>query len=167
MPESSALKVGATADGCCIRIEGRGTMRESRPAAAFAAKTLSAPGTRVVVDLSHCDYLDSTFLGCLVEMQRRAGRSEPPRFVVSAPAEKVRKLLSPTRLDLVIKTTAEPARVVGDCVTLPGADVGSVDVMRHVMECHRSLAAVGGPQQAAFAAIADHLEKELGKGALK
>jgi hypothetical protein len=37
--------------------------------------------------------------------------------------------------------------------------------MRHVAECHRRLAEVGGPQQAAFAAIADNIERELrGKG---
>ena len=41
------------------------------------------------VDLSGCDYLDSTFLGCLVEMQRRAGKAAPGRFVVSAPPEKL------------------------------------------------------------------------------
>ena len=46
-------------------------------------------------------------------------------------------------------------------VPLPAADPASTDVMRHVMECHRLLAELGGPQQAAFAAIADHLEREL------
>ena len=102
MPETSLLKVAGTPDGCCIRIEGRGTMRESHSAAQFAARALAAPAATVVVDLSACEYLDSTFLGCLVEMHRHGGKSVPPRFVVSAPSEKVRKLLSPTRLDMVI-----------------------------------------------------------------
>ena len=180
----SALKVARTPTGFCLRVEGRGTMRESRPAAEFVNQSLAAgagagagggagggPAPTVVVDASACDYLDSTFLGCLVEMQRRVARAPAgpgamgPRFVVSAPPEKVRKLLSPTRLDAVLKTTPEPPQVVSEYVALPAEDPGNPDVVRHVMECHRRLAELGGPQQAVFAAIADNLERELqGKG---
>ena len=163
MPETCVLKVAGTTGGYCIRVEGRGTMRESHCAAQFAARPLAEPGMAVVVDLSACEYLDSTFLGCLVDMHRKAGKAAPPRFCVFAPPEKVHKLLYPMRLDLVLKTTAEPPQVVGDYVTLPAADPGSTDVMRHVMESHRLLADVGGPQKAAFAAIADSIERELNK----
>ena len=163
-PAASVLKVARTPTGYCIRVEGRGTLRESRSAAEFAAGPLAAPGTSVVVDLSACEHLDSTFLGCLVEMQRRAGRAEPGKFVVAAPPDKVRKLFGPTKLDAVLKTTADPPQTLGDYIALPAADPGSPDAMRHVMECHRLLAELGGPQQAAFAAIADHIERELGRG---
>ena len=54
--------------------------------------------------------------------------------------------------------------MIGDFVTLTVAHPESPDFMRHVMECHRRLAELGGPQQAAFAAIADNIEKDLGKG---
>src|SRR5947208_15951806 len=101
MPDPSVLKVAGTASGYCLRVEGRGTMRESASAMQFVAGPLAQAGTSVVVDLSACEHLDSTFLGCLVEMQRRAGRASPPRLVISAPAEEVKKLLSPTELDLV------------------------------------------------------------------
>ena len=162
MSAPSALKVARTPTGHCVRVEGRGTMRESRTASEFAARSLAVPDATVVVDLSACDHLDSTFLGCLVEIQKRAGTSSPPRFLVSAPHDRVKKLLAPTKLDLVVKTTAQPPDVVGDYVVLPSADPASPDVMRHVMESHRRLAELGGPQQAAFAAIADSIEKELG-----
>jgi len=161
MSAPSALKVARTPAGHCVRVEGRGTMRESRTASEFAARSLAVPGATVVVDLSACDHLDSTFLGCLVEIQKRAGTASPPRFLVSASPEKVRKLLAPTKLDMVVKTTAQPPEVLGDYVALPSADPASPDVMRHVMESHRRLAELGGPQQAAFAAIADSIEKEL------
>jgi len=167
MPDTPVLKVAGTSGGYCLRVEGRGTIRESASALEFVAAPLAQPGVGVVVDLSACDHLDSTFLGCLIEMQRRAGRANPPRFVVSAPPEKVKKLLSPTKLDLVLKTTAEPPQVVGEFVALPAAEPGTPDVMRHVMECHRLLAQTGAPQQSAFAAIADSIEKELEKTAGK
>ena len=171
-PTPSQVKVARTPTGFCVRVEGRGTLRESRPAAEFVTQSLAAsPAPTIVVDASACDHLDSTFLGCLVEMQRRASKAAPtagfigPRFVVSAPPEKVRKLLSPTKLDAVLKTTPEPPQVVGDYLTLPPEDPNNPDVMRHVMECHRKLAELGGPQKAVFTAIADNLERELhGKG---
>lgn len=163
MAAPSVLKVARTPTGYCIRIEGRGTMRESPAAAEFAGKSLEAESATLVVDLSACDYLDSTFLGCLVEMRKRAGRAAPPRFLLSAPDDRVKKLLGPTKLDLVLSFTAEPPQVVGNFVTLPAADPSSPELMRHVMECHRLLADLGGPQQAAFAAIADNIERELGK----
>ena len=176
-PAASLLKVARTPTGFCFRVEGRGTMRESRPAAEFVTQALAAnPAPTVAVDLSACDHLDSTFLGCLVEMQRRvtkpagaaAAVAAPmmgPRFVVSAPAERVKKLLSPTKLDVVLKTTAEPPQVSGEYVVLPPEDPANPDVARHVMACHRRLAELGGPQHAAFAAIADSIERELqGKG---
>ena len=165
MPDSCVLKVARTSGGYCVRVEGRGTMRESRSAAEFMTKPLAEPGTSVVVDLSTCEYLDSTFLGCLVDMHRRAGKDTPPRFMVFAPPEKVQKLLYPMRLDLVLKTTDRPPEVVGEFLTLPAAEPGTPDVMRHVMECHRLLASVAGPQKAVFTAIADNLERELEKGA--
>ena len=161
MAAPSVLKVARTPTGYCIRIEGRGTMRESPAAAEFAGKSLEAEGATLVVDLSACEHLDSTFLGCLVEMRRRAGKASP-RFAVSAPEDRAKKLLGPTKLDLVLKPTAEPPQVVGNFVTLPAVDPTSPDLMRHVMECHRLLAELGGPQQAAFAAIADNIERELG-----
>jgi anti-anti-sigma regulatory factor len=164
MAAPSVLKVARTPTGYCIRIEGRGTMRESPAAAEFASKSLEAEGATLVVDLSACEHLDSTFLGCLVEMRRRASRASPSRFAVSAPEDRAKRLLGPTKLDLVLKPTAEPPQVVGNFVTMPAVDPASPDLMRHVMECHRLLADLGGPQQAAFAAIADNIERELGKG---
>lgn len=168
MPAPTLLNVARTPTGCCLRVEGRGTMKESRSAAEFVVQALAAsPAPTVTVDLSACDHLDSTFLGCLVEMQRRVNKAPAapgasgPRFVVSAPPEKVKKLLAPTKLDVVLKTTAAPPHLAGEYVELPAADPASPDVMRHVMECHRQLAELGGPQQAAFAAIADNIEREL------
>jgi anti-anti-sigma regulatory factor len=141
-------------------------MRESRPAAEFATRSLDAPGTTLVVDVSACDHLDSTFLGCLVELQRRVVKQDRTRVGVYAPPDKAQKLFAPTRLDVVLRIVHEPPQVVGEMVTLPAGDPASPDLMQHVMECHRRLAELGGPQQAAFAAIADNLERELrAKGA--
>ena len=70
MATASAVKVGRTEAGYCVRIEGRGTMNQSPIVLEFVGRTLrdgaasGAPG--VVMDPSACEYVDSTFLGCLL-----------------------------------------------------------------------------------------------------
>src|SRR5437016_6281177 len=95
--QESRLRVGLTASGYLVQVEGRGTLRESPALHEFAVQSLDGqrgPGT-VVVDLSHCDYLDSTFLGCLVSLHRKYNRTQPHRFQVAAPYDKCQRLLAP------------------------------------------------------------------------
>jgi anti-anti-sigma factor len=156
------LRVAATADGCCVKIEGRGTMGESPSAEAVAARTLAhEPSARVVFDLSGCDYLDSTFLGCIVRFYREHGKSTPPRFCVAAPPDRIRKLMGPCQLDRVIPIIPEAPEALGPWVDVPVCHLASGEMARHIMECHRLLAEVDGPMRDAFLRIAEQLQREL------
>jgi hypothetical protein len=115
----------------------------------------------MVIDLSACDYLDSTFLGCLVDLNKRHGRTRPTRFAVAAPPQACRRLLSPSRLDTFLNLIGEAPEVIGDDVDLPSNATGQVELGRHVMDCHRRLAELGGPNQAAFERIAERFAVEL------
>jgi anti-anti-sigma regulatory factor len=158
MPHTSALKFGRTETGYRLSVVGRGTMQESRPAEMFVAETMNNPDTIVVLDLSSCEYLDSTFLGCLIGLHRQFGGS---RLRVAAPAERSKKLFGPTKIDMLLRITPEVPPVMGDMVTISPAAMNSKDMARHIMECHRRLAEIPGPQQNAFAAIAQQMAREL------
>jgi anti-anti-sigma regulatory factor len=157
----SKLKVARTANGYRLRMEGRGTMRESRAAQAFAMQSQPEGGGQVVFDLSACDYLDSTFQGCLLELQRAFGRGPDSRFSVANPSEKVRKLMHAAHVDRFITLTDRSPDPIGEEMVIPPEVLDSSDMMRHVMDCHRHLAEIGGPQQAAFQKIADNMAREL------
>ena len=161
----SMLRVGRTASGFLVRVEGRGTMSESPALQEFAVQSLdgpSAPST-VVVDLSHCDYLDSTFLGCLVHLHRHYNRTSPHRFLVAASRDQRQKLLAPTHLIQVLDLTEVCPEPVGDVLEVPRPSLPGADLGRHVMECHARLAELGGSRAAAFRSIADQLARELGE----
>lgn len=169
MPPIGTVKVGRTADGYCVRVEGRGTMRESPGVMEFAAGTLGR-GAGVAVDLTACEYLDSTFLGCLLSLYKRgqgaAGTGGSANgFVIAAPADRRRRLLGPTRLDAVLRSADAPPPVVGEWVDLSAADLSPAELSRHVMDCHRRLAEVDGPNRDAFQRIADQMARDLGAGA--
>jgi hypothetical protein len=177
MATASAVHVARTDGGCCVRIEGRGTMKESPAVQEFVVRTLDAaadspPPGAVTVDLSHCEYLDSTFLGCLLGLYKQyggkgaregSGASPAAPFAVAAPPERLAKLFGPTRLDRLLRAQEQPPPVAGEWVplTIDRTAIEKRDLTQHVLECHRRLAEVEGPQQAAFRRIAEQLEREL------
>src|SRR4051812_24313726 len=94
MPTPTALIAAPTENGCVIRVEGRGTMKESPAASGLANRTLAGDASAVVViDLSACTYLDSTFLGCITSLYGRFGHAPARRFFVAGSPEKRKALL--------------------------------------------------------------------------
>jgi anti-anti-sigma regulatory factor len=165
-PKGGKIQVAPTTDGCCVRIEGRGTMQESPAAKAIATGTLKNDlNAHVVVDLSACDYLDSTFLGCLVQLFRDYGSKTGSRFHIAGSADRRKKLLGPCHLDKVIPSLDAPPQTLGEWVPVPVPPVGSKDLARHIMECHKLLAELESPMRPAFLKIAEQLQRELNEPA--
>lgn len=154
----TSIKAARTAGGYCLRIEGHGTMQHSPAVAAFACEALGREGLSLVLDLIACDYLDSTFLGCTIMLHRRLGNE---RFSVAAPPERVHQLLGPTRVDRIIASCPTAPAIVGPWIDLPHAATDPASLSRHILECHRKLAEIDGPQRELFARIADHIERDL------
>jgi anti-anti-sigma factor len=163
MPTPSALTVGCTLRGYCVRVAGRGTMRESPAVRAFALRVLDEPGRPTLdVDLTACDYLDSSFLGSLVGLFRRFEQSGPSgRLAIAGPAEVLHRLLGPTRLDDLLPLRAESPERPGEEVPIPPQALDSADLGRHVLESHRRLAEMGGANAAVFGPIAERIACEL------
>ena len=158
---ASTIMIGRVEMGYVIVVVGRGTCRESAALEQFATQAFLAENCAVTIDLSGCNHLDSTFLGCLVTLHKRFGAGYPSRFVVAASPEKVQKLLTPSKLDKFLEITDKSPRVRDTLMILPESKVDQFQMGRHVMECHRLLADLGGPHAAAFASVADRLEQEL------
>lgn len=156
------LKVAPTESGLCLRIEGQGTMQQSPAAKDIAIRALEA-GATVVVDLSACTYLDSTFLGCLMDLFRRFGRLQPPRYFMTGTDGTIKKVIGPTHIDRLIPQLPAPPATRGEWVELKSQALEKLEQMRHVMDCHRALATVDSPMQGAFTRIADEIEKELAR----
>jgi anti-anti-sigma factor len=163
MSDSPVLRFGSTETGFVIRLEGRGTLHESPSLLAYAEHLLQRVSSKtVVLDLECCEYLDSTCLGTLVSLHQRFGSPEPPQFLVSGSSEAIERLLSPTRLDQVLALVDAPPDCPGEWLEIPTTSLERQEFCRHLMDCHRRLAELGGPRAAAFHVVADELAKELG-----
>jgi anti-anti-sigma regulatory factor len=161
MTASSNTRVSRCPSGYCIRIEGRGTLRESPAVHAFVRHVLDGePGT-ATIDLRDCDYLDSTFLGCLVDLHRRYAMHGPVRMLVAAPPERRQRLFAPNCLDELFCYGGDPPEIVGEELSLPSLTLERDDLGRHVLECHRRLVELGGPNRAALQGVVERLAHEL------
>ncbi|HEY7086652.1 MAG TPA: STAS domain-containing protein [Tepidisphaeraceae bacterium] len=162
--KTTTLKVAPTDRGCCVRIEGAGTMQESQAVRDLATRTLEiSPDAVVVFDLSDCDYLDSTFIGCLLQLHQAYGKLAPPRYLVAAPEPRRKQLLGACAVDRILASIDTAPNPCGQWVALSATTVTGdrAEVMRHVMECHRALSQLDTPMKAAFARIADGIERDL------
>jgi anti-anti-sigma regulatory factor len=160
-PPPSSIKYGRIPNGYCVRIEGRGDMRQSPAVESLATRSLEEPGAMLVLDLAACSYLDSTMIGCALGLHRHHGAAQPPRFVIAASQAKRRELFGAMRLHTVLRFVDEAPAVVGHWMTVPLDPLDTQGQARHVMECHRALSQAPTPQAAVFAAIADQLAREL------
>ncbi len=163
MPDSSPshVKVSRSDDGFVIRIEDHGDFRDSEVFHDVAEQCLADGQSSVAVDLTDCQYLDSTFLGCLVDCYKRFGRNKPDQFALAGSREHCKSLMAHTRLEKVLKIIDRPPKTSGEFETLPLKPMTRLGVGQHVLECHRQLAEIEGPQRAVFAGIADRMQREL------
>jgi anti-anti-sigma regulatory factor len=159
----SMLRVGRTASGFLVQVEGRGLCGDSPALHEFAVQSLDDQrgSNTLIVDLSHCDYLDSTFLGCLVGLHQKYNRTSPHRFTVGASYDKSKRLFGPTRLNLLLDVTETFPEQIDNLVELSRPILTTVDLGQHVMECHRRLAELGGARAQSFKSVADQLALEL------
>jgi hypothetical protein len=152
------LKVGRTSEGFCVRIEGRGTSRES-PAVLglFIVQILDDADCTVVIDLKSCEYLDGKFLDSLVDLQRHYGSGQPPRFVITAPPEVCSRLFSPFCPDIPRDVVGDCPEVIGEESSLPPWESGTVDLDLHLMRWHQQLARLGEHGRTDFERLAGPL----------
>jgi anti-anti-sigma regulatory factor len=154
------LLVGPISDGTVVTLVGRGTMCES-PAFRDLAARLLDKGV-VVFDASRCDYLDSTFLGCLIGLKKSCELVSGYRFLIAASPDQRVKLFCTSSLHRYFDFVDDCPETSCDCEKIDLERPEQRELGRHIMRCHERLAEMGGSESGAFQAIADRLAKELG-----
>jgi hypothetical protein len=161
MSSPASITIGRVESRYVVRVLGKGTWRESCCCQQLVAQCLDHSDATLVLDLSGCEYLDSTFLGCLVEMKRRFAKAEPPRVTFIADDARRGQLFGHSRVDTILNFAERLVPTPQQWTKVPVAQ--SSDAARHIMECHKALAELGAPGHAAFAKIADRMAQELGQ----
>lgn len=160
MSTPSHLTVGRTSTGYLIALEGKGTLFQSPSFQELVDRCLREEASTLVVDLTDCEYLDSTFLGCLVSLHRRHNSGGRVCMEIHAPGGVRDALLRSSHLDRFFAFATGTPEILGEATSVdmsrPDRDV----LGRHVEEAHRRLAELGGDDAAAFGRIAQSVASQ-------
>ena len=159
MSESDNLSICRTETGYLVRIAPRGTVQESPAVRDFVCRALEE-GIDIVLDLSACEYLDSTFLGCLVIMHQ-CGCDSSGSVAVFADEPVRRRLFRTCQLEVLLSFAALCPPCVSQLVDLQTTNLDRAALCEHLLATHRKLAELGGPDAEAFRRIARQLANEL------
>lgn len=161
----SEFLVGRISNGLVFRIAGRGTMQESPT---LRAMVEASPVARVVVfDADQCEYVDSTFLGCLIWIKKECERFSQRQFFIVASGTTRIKLFSTSSLHGYFDFVDACPAPLGTMMRIDVERIDSKELGRHIMRCHELLADMGGAEAKAFQAVAQRLATELGEPASK
>ena len=152
------MLLGRARAGSVIRIEGRATMRES-PALRSAAEAALDAGA-IVWDLSECEYLDSTMLGCLIGVRKLAEQRGRRMDIVADGSQQV-KLFSTSSLHKYFEFLDAAPAIQGLWLAIEPERVDNTELSRHVLKCHERLAERGGEDGEAFRRVCDRLSTEI------
>ena len=169
MIAESPILVGVFDGFSWIRCEGKGSFLNSPAVKAFGEARITAGERLLVVDLSACTGMDSTFMGCLAGMSARLSAAGEGALHIADPGERNRRSLEDLGLDFLMVIDPPSAKWRGQSGSVrkdlhePGAPgrVGSVERTRHVLEAHQTLSNLSDKNAREFAGVVSMLKEDL------
>ena len=156
--------------GCCngrvwVRIDGKGSHQNSGELKAFVKNQLeSSGGQRVIVDLSLCTGMDSTFMGMLTCLAGRLEEAGGSLHVINA-AGRNGELLRGLGLDQIFtvddgQETLAEAPAVPDCSELPKEAADKAVRKEICLESHEALVAADERNAPKFRDVIDLMRSD-------
>lgn len=151
-----------------IRCVGKGSFLNSPVVKSFAEERLADGETLLVIDLSECSGMDSTFMGTLAGVASRLAEVDGS-LQVAEPGDRNRRSLEDLGLDFLMEIDPPNAlwrphlsqiRTLLSPV-VPNAPFSQLQRTRHVLEAHQHLAELNADNAKTFANVVDVLQQEL------
>ena len=158
---------GATA---YLRVLGRATFKIGPILKQFGTAAIEDGCTRMVLDVSACEGMDSTFMGVLAGMATRLARQAGGKMLMLNVSDKLFEVLSTLGLDQLMECRrlgAAPEPLVEPPLTVRSlnpivAAAADLQTTQHVMlEAHTTLAAVSAENQIRFKDVLAYLREDV------
>ena len=160
MPE---IVFGSSDGGLYVGFGGRATHRVCQTADRLIADYLAAhrDQPRIVLDLSDCAWVDSTFAGWLLGLRKRLGAHADRGLLLTGCSDRCRDSLDKMHLESMFEyvDVARPEEV--GAVACEGTDKPDKETLELMAQAHQQLASLDGDNQAVFGPIADMLQRQL------
>ncbi len=173
MTAHSPISVGIFDGFSWIRLEGKGSFLNSPGVKTFADGRIAAGERLIVVDLSACAGMDSTFMGTLAGTAARLASLDGGCLHIADPGERNRRSLEDLGLDFLMEIDP-PNAVWRGSVDAIRSDLRSPNLpgtlawaqrTKHVLEAHQTLSELNEENARGFSEVVSQLQKELGADA--
>jgi anti-anti-sigma factor len=133
------------------------------PVRRFSEQFLNEGVTTLRIDLRHCTYLDSTFLGTLLILRRAVQRRPGCQLLLVSPSPECRRLFKQMGVEECLPSVND-AELPADIWTELPCEINVEMFNRNVVQAHEALANLGGTCGKTFESVARTLNKELEGG---
>jgi anti-anti-sigma regulatory factor len=159
--DAANIEVGTLDGALYIGVMGSATQRICPTATQLVSDYIAAHGTAisVILDTRGCDWVDSTFAGCLIGLRKRLAGGG--KVKLNGCGEACRGSLARMKLDALIEFVdiEPPAR--RESIECVAGDRPTRDEIAVMLEAHRELAAIDEGNNKVFGPIVAMLEQQL------
>jgi serine phosphatase RsbU (regulator of sigma subunit)/anti-anti-sigma regulatory factor len=152
---------GESEDQSYLVVRGRGTWMGSDAFYATALNLLES-GRPLVIDLSDCEYLDSTFLGTIHEVVTRFEESPRARATVQGADGAVKEAFEELGMERMLHATREPASPLPPQVQpLSAGPVRRPESQLRMLRAHEELASLSARNREKFLSVVETIRSQL------
>jgi len=171
-PSSDRLLVAIHEGTAYVQVYGRGTFKISTALKQFGLAAVGCGCRRVILNMSHCIGMDSTFMGVLAGLAVRMKECGAERIALVNLSEKTRGLLATLGLDQVLQTCLSgqtPAELepwvgrVPDMEALERVEESRQATAETMLEAHENLVEVSAENFPRFKDVLTFLREDIEK----
>ena len=160
--ETSGIFIGEQEAVTLVRVEGRGTHQNSHFLKQYLLQCLDENRHLFQIDLSHCTYMDSTFLGMLAGIGSKVKESSLPTIKLLNTTERVLGMIQGLGIDHLFQMIHEE-RVSVPLNKLHGEEISKETKSREMLEAHEKLVSISQANEAKFRDVIELLRHKVGK----
>lgn len=150
---SPVVYYGEGEKAACLALKGRATWMHA-PTFFETARAIRAADRPLVVDLSECDYLDSTFLGSVHELVDEGG------VRVQNAKPEVRSLFEELGMEKVLESLEGEPEPVPELSPVAAASPDEAEGRRRILEAHEALAGINPRNRQSFAGVIESIRNQ-------
>ncbi len=158
---TNGLWYGELEKQCWLAVRGRGTWTEC-DTFHETITSLLGDGVPVVLDLSSCDYLDSTFLGTIHELVSYAQQHDGARFVLHGVREPVRNAFGELSMERVLAAAGEVDGTAPAMQPLASQALDAGRSRERLRHAHEALSSLSPGNRERFGNVTEALRSDSG-----
>lgn len=144
-----------------IRIRGRATFKLANDFRDYVTRQIEQEGRGILVDLSECTTLDSTFVGMITSLTLKYRREDAARITLFNISPHVSEILETLGLLKILDTVkAEHDDELAFAEIAHGSHT-KINIAKLMLDAHQTLARIKDDNALEFKNVIDYLEKQV------